>query len=163
MDFQDFFKMGMARDIPAIKKMPEGLHLNLGAGNKVIEGALPLDYPEWDADKMPIPHPDGSVSGIHAYHFLEHIEDPISMLREFQRVLRPGGIVNICVPYYNSNMMAHDLTHKHAFCEETWKNLFDNPYYSKDRKGWKLKVGFNVICGIVERNMCLLTQLERGE
>jgi hypothetical protein len=61
-------------------------------------------------------------------------------------------------------MMAHDLTHKHAFCEDTWKITFDNPYYKQagsPEEGWLFEVRLNIIIGIVERNLCLLTQLIR--
>jgi ubiquinone/menaquinone biosynthesis C-methylase UbiE len=159
--FEDLFWFAMDRDVPRVLPMPEGIHLNVGAGNKKIDGAIPLDYPDWNGEIDPLPFESGSVSGIHAYHFLEHISDPVRMLQEFQRVLKIGGVVNICVPYYNSQMFAHDLDHKHAFCEETWKILFNNPYYNKNRIEWKFKIGFNMICGIVERNTALITQLVR--
>ena len=71
--------------------------------------------------------------------------------------------MNIVVPYYSSQMMAHDLTYRHAFCEETWRIIFRNPYYKQagSPEEWKFDVGLNVIIGIVERNLCLMTQLIR--
>ncbi len=159
----DFFRVAMDREIIAPLPMsPSGLKLNLGAGNKKIPGTVPLDFPEWDADTQQLPYADESISGVHAYHFLEHCEHPIKVLIEIQRVLCRGGLLNICVPYYNSQMAAHDLDHKHQFCEETWRVLFSNPYYDKYRVDWKLKVRTNVIIGIVERNLALLTQMEKS-
>lgn len=159
MRFQDLFKLAMDRELPEIYPDSFGNILNLGAGNKIIPGTKPLDYPEWDADKDPIPFPDRSVDQIHAYHFFEHCADPVKVLLECQRVLKYGCHINICVPYYNSQMQAQDLDHKSAFCEETWRNILDNPYYDKRKVDWKLEVRFNLICGVVERNMCLLTQM----
>ena len=96
------------------------------------------------------------------------MKNPFAVLLEFQRVLMPLGIVNIVVPYYTSQMQAHDLTHKHVFCEDTWKNLFAQPYYVRYSDGeesepleWKFNIGTNVIIGVVERNLALLTQLIR--
>lgn len=163
MNFNSLFKHAMDRSIPEIRDFKPGTILNVGAGNKLIEGTIPLDYPTWDADKQPIPCMDEDISGIHAYHFLEHCQYPVQMLQEFQRVLIPGGIVNIVVPYYNAQIQAHDLDHKHFFCEDTWKILFKNPYYDKNRIHWEFSVGFNVICGIAERNLVLLTQLIKNE
>jgi hypothetical protein len=165
MTIQDLFRVGMDREIPAVvdyNKL-DGIKLNLGAGNKVIPGTVGLDLPEWDGDTDPIPYPDGAVAVIHAYHFLEHLVNPVKMLTECQRVLRPWGVMNIVVPYYTSQMMAHDLTHKHAFCEETWKTTFRNPYYTQagSPEKWKWEIRLNVIIGIVERNLCLMTQLIR--
>lgn len=174
--FSLLFKLGMDRDIgtpldpiPLLGVTQEGdllkehearrVHLNVGAGNKVIVGAIPLDYPEWDADKDPISYANESVDVITAYHFLEHCADPVKVLLEFQRVLKPGGYVNIVVPYYSAQMQTQDLDHKSAYCEETWRVLFANPYYNKNLVEWKFKIHFNLIAGMVERNLALFTQL----
>lgn len=160
MTIQEMFKLGMKRDIPELIPSAEsGIILNLGAGKQIIDGAANLDYPDWDAEKDPIPYMDETVDQIHAYHFLEHISDVPRMLKECQRVLVPGGHMNIVVPYYNSQLQSTDLYHKNVFCEETWCNLFNTPYYDKGRDGWRFKIGVNVIIGIVERNICLMTQL----
>ena len=136
--------------------------LNIGHGHKMIYGATHLDLPEWDADKRePLPFDDGELSAIYALHFMEHLDDPIWMLRECQRVLRSGGHLNIGVPYYNAQAYIQDLDHKHPFCEETWRNLFSNPYYAKGHDGWAFDIGANYIIGIVERNLLLVTQLIR--
>ena len=157
---QDLFLIGMDRTIPDILPWNEkGIVLNLGCGKKKIDGAVNMDYPDWDANMDYLGFEDESVDCVHAYHFLEHIDDPIAMLRDIQRVLKVGGVCNIVVPYYTSQMQAHDLSHQHMFCEETWRNLFTAPYYTKDREGWKLRVHLNVIMGVVERNLCLVTQL----
>ncbi len=160
MNFNEFFKQAMDRDVaPLLPDNRHGAGLNLGAGNKKISYSAPLDFPDWDADSDPIPYEDNSVGIIYAYHFLEHCKDPVKVLQECQRVLKVGGTMNICVPYYTSQMAAHDLDHKHQFCEETWKTLFSTPYYDKNKIEWKFSIGFNLICGVVERNLCLLTQL----
>jgi SAM-dependent methyltransferase len=160
-DLQSLMEIGLDRTIPRWAQAPNGLIVNIGPGTKHIRDAVELDWPKWNADTDLMPYPDGTVAEIHAYHFLEHLKDPISMLREFQRVLKPRGVVNIVVPYYNAQAFAQDLDHKHGFCEETWRNLFSNPYYTKNKEGWKFNVGMNVIGGIVERNICLFTQLIR--
>ena len=38
-----------------------------------------------------LPFPDGSFDGLIANHMLYHLDDPAAGLREFARVLRPGG------------------------------------------------------------------------
>ena len=90
MDFEQLFKWGMDRDIPPPLDFPAGQIINVGAGTKHIEGAASIDYPEWDADLEPLPYLDNSIAGIHAYHFLEHVCDPVALLLEFQRVLQMG-------------------------------------------------------------------------
>lgn len=164
---QDMFLWGMSRGVDPIDLFPDGPVLNLGAGRKQLPfSAVNLDLPQWDARKDRIPYGDGAVAGVVAFHFLEHLDgDTVSkVLWEVQRVLKTGGSMLIAVPYYNSQVQAQNLDHKSVYCEETWKNLFEDPTYQRDVEWWgkgRLEVGFNLICGIVERNMCLLTQLVR--
>lgn len=159
----ELFALGMKRELKEpidVSKAPVGIHLNIGAGASVIPGAFPLDWPRWDADTDPIPYHDGTVAVIHAYHFLEHCANPVAMMREFERVLVPGGLLNIVVPHYSCTMAFHDLDHKHYFTLDTWKILLDTPYYSKYGK-WRLALTFNAVMGIVDRNLAILTQFTK--
>jgi SAM-dependent methyltransferase len=188
MNIQSLFKLGMKRDVPEPMDAPRGLAINLGAGLSHIEGVFSLDHPRWDAEsyhieitrdmlaqfqlndpsaRHPIPQagemligaPDNSIACIHAYHFLEHLHNPLRMLMEINRVLIPGGLVNICVPHYSGSMAHQDLDHKHTFALETWGNALRCKYYTKDRQGWRLRIHFNIMMAIAERNTCILTQL----
>lgn len=157
----ELFNLGMMRDYLDI--IPDVDHsicpvLNLGPGSKHIEGCIELEYPKWDAEMMTIPFPDCSINQIHCYHFLEHIQNASFVISEIERVLVPGGHVNIVVPYYNSNMQAHDLDHKHVFTETTFKNLFNTEYYRKD-KVKPMGIRTNLIMGDCEANLCLVIQL----
>lgn len=160
-DLQELFWFGMMREIPPLLPPPAGLVFDIGAsGLKKAPGAVALGLPEWCWPRDAIPAGAETVGVVHCYHFLEHLsgEDAIAMLREFERVLVPGGVVNFCIPYYNSNLAAHDLTHKSSWCEDSFTNLFKNSYY--DPAGsWRLKQHFCVIMGIVERNIVLVGQL----
>jgi ubiquinone/menaquinone biosynthesis C-methylase UbiE len=158
---QDFVKLGLKRNINELVEHGCGsLVLNIGAGKAPIEGTVAIDYPEWDAETMPLNFEDGSVAGIHAYHFLEHVSKPTDVLREFERVLQKGGYINIVVPYYNSNLQAQDLTHVSAFSEETFPALLrQGAWYSKGWQPWDLQINANFIFGVAERNLCLFTQL----
>lgn len=46
-----------------------------------------------------IPLPDGSIDTIFCCSVLEHTHDPAAILREFRRILRPGGHVVLSVPF----------------------------------------------------------------
>ena len=45
------------------------------------------------ADGMALPFGDGTFDVVHAHQVLQHVPDPVGMLREMRRVTRPGGIV----------------------------------------------------------------------
>jgi ubiquinone/menaquinone biosynthesis C-methylase UbiE len=50
-----------------------------------------LDFRVGDAYALPFP--DDSFDVVHAHQVLQHLADPVAALREWHRVLRPGGIV----------------------------------------------------------------------
>lgn len=162
---QDFIKLGVCRDVNILYETTN-LHnpicLNLGGGKKEIKDTINLDLPDWDADKFAIPYMTDTISTIWMIHFLEHILNPIQMMKECQRVLKHGGVVNIVVPYYNSNLNAQELDHKHSFSEETFPSLFrQKKYYDKGLENfeWAFGINLNLIIGVQERNMCLYVQL----
>lgn len=159
--FQDLFLFSMKRPLNNILSAAPGPSFDLGSsGRYKVPGATALGLPDWNFPRDNIPAKDNTVAMVHCYHFLEHLsgEDAISLLREIERVLIKGGIMNFCMPYYNSNLMAQDLTHKSFWNENSFANLFENQFY--DLAGiWRLKVHFQIIAGIVERNLSLIGQL----
>lgn len=165
VDVQTLFFIGMDRDLPDLLTPPEGLSIGLGeSGTKAVGTDANLGLPDWHWPHDPIPVPDGSVAIFHAYHFLEHLtgEEAIKLLKEVERKLVLGGILQFCIPYYSSNMAAQDLTHKSMWTEDTFKTLFRNNYYDPTAGGvvgWKLQVHFQAIMGVAERNMALVGQL----
>lgn len=73
------------------------------------EAGLREHYPELDGEPFaPVsviasaedlsPFDDESLDFIIANHLLEHLEQPIRALKEFQRVLNPGGILYMALP-----------------------------------------------------------------
>lgn len=167
-NLNEFFRMGMKREIPELLDQPSTAPraFNLGAGLSRIEGAQSLDYTEgWDGMRHDIPAARSSVGAVYAFHFLEHLsgERVIYMLREVERVLVVGGVFNIVVPHRLGAMAFQDLDHKSFYTEDTWKELFFNPFYTKNgtMESWRFRIHLNVIMGIAERNLALLTQLVR--
>ena len=46
-----------------------------------------------EGDAYAIDLPDDSVDVVHAHQVLQHVADPVAVLREMARVCRPGGII----------------------------------------------------------------------
>lgn len=84
-------------------------YLNIGCGYNLYEGFVNADYVwkpgvlAWDIsrlDKEPFPFASGTFKGIYTEHCLEHVDLAAGWanVREYHRLLRPGGHVRIIVP-----------------------------------------------------------------
>lgn len=161
-----FFEFAMDRALVPWHPALEGHIVHLGPGVKTVAAQTHVfEYPDFDFDGAAsqgpdsIPLGDDSVGAIYATHFLEHLRDPIHIIREASRVLRQGAPFNIAVPYAGTQLALQDLDHKANFVLDTWKNLLSNPYYTKARGGIHLRVGFNAIMAVKDGNVVILTQL----
>lgn len=110
----------------ALKKIPAGLTiLDAGAGESQFkkfcghlkyiaqdfgeyhgEGQVGLQMGSWDnssldivSDILSIPLPDHSVDAVMCTEVLEHIPDPIGAIKEFSRLIKPGGYLLITAPF----------------------------------------------------------------
>ncbi|GIV17927.1 MAG: type 11 methyltransferase [Armatimonadota bacterium] len=63
------------------------------------------------AERLPLAHE--SVDVIVATDILEHLDDDVAVLKEFYRVLKPGGYVVVTVPAYSILWSEHDLALMH--------------------------------------------------
>jgi len=62
-----------------------------------------------------IPYPDGTFDFLVNEHVLEHLPDPITALKEWMRVMKPGGILFITLPHpertFDRNRTPTPLSH----------------------------------------------------
>lgn len=65
----------------------------------VLETATGVDVDYLGYDGKTLPFPDCSQDYVFASHVLEHIEDPISTIKEWYRVLKVDGHMVITVPH----------------------------------------------------------------
>jgi tetratricopeptide (TPR) repeat protein len=56
-----------------------------------------LGYPGYDGVRLPFA--DGSQDAVHSSHCLEHMSDPVAIIRDWHRVLRVGGYIVVAVPH----------------------------------------------------------------
>ena len=98
-------------------------YLNVGCGPNWKPNFINLDYQWmqgidlcWDLRKS-LPLADDSLSGVYSEHCLEHLtyDDCFNVLREFKRVLKPGGIARVVVP---DAELYFDLYQRHKAGEE---------------------------------------------
>ena len=78
--------------------MDNKLFLNLGCGELPIKDCVNVDIKPMkhvdkvvDLSKLPWPWPDSSFDGIYMIHSLEHFINPLEIINECHRILKPGG------------------------------------------------------------------------
>jgi SAM-dependent methyltransferase len=94
--------------------------LNLGCGTHKRNGFINIDAgeyccPDLVADVLSLPYDDNYADEIYAGHLMEHFKPSqiITALREWRRVLKPGGVIIIVIPDFIkawSLHMTRDLT-----------------------------------------------------
>jgi len=109
--------------------------LNIGCGQRFIDGALNIDviphrgvHVIRDMSRLPWEWKDNKLDGIHMYHFLEHVDNPLELLMECHRVLKVGGFLNIHVPHSSSLVAVGCLVHHRTFSYNALKDYLD-PYF----------------------------------
>jgi len=84
------------------------MKLNLGCGDDIREGWINIDLAPgpgvdrvWNLEETPLPYEDGTIDEIFASHVIEHLypHQWHELIRDFHRMLRPGGRLEIRVPY----------------------------------------------------------------
>ncbi len=108
--------------------------LNLGCGEDIKEGYVNLDWSSLvgadvahDLNALPYPFEDNSFDLVEAFHVLEHLEKPFSVMKELHRILRPGGTLHIKVPHFSRGMTHAE--HEHGF--DVTFPLYFNPAFTR--------------------------------
>ncbi len=93
--------------------------LNIGCGKTRIPHSVGVDCVRIDnyvdvvhnLNVIPYPFKKSSIDEIHLYHVLEHLHNPVTIMEEFFRLLKPGGLLFIRVPHFSSLAGFTDFTH----------------------------------------------------
>ena len=126
--------------------------LNLGCGNKLVEGAINHDRsrhrPEVDVvhdlNVIPWPWADNSFDLVVACAVLEHLRvDLLQSIGECWRVLRPGGVLHVKLPYWQSDNSYADPTHYWKFSLQSLDvfdpdTAFGHRYAFYTSRKWKI-------------------------
>ena len=108
--------------------------LNLGCGQKKLEGAVGIDINPnsaadviHDLEKFPYPFSDNEFDEIYADNVMEHFQNVVGVLEELHRISRNGAVIKIIAPYFRSKWACADPTHKRFFSVESFA-YFDEKY-----------------------------------
>lgn len=106
--------------------------LNFGCGedyiygqetdNVDIRGRVDIRF---DFEKYPYPLEDNTYDLVKIDNVLEHMLYPLKVMSELHRVCKPGALVSIKVPYYNSGGAYNDPTHHHYYNRRTFTRMVE--------------------------------------
>lgn len=103
-----------------------GAKVNLGCGRQYLEGYVNCDVVRavradryFDLNQFPYPFEPDSVSEVFMDNVLEHLDDIPRVMTELHRILEPGGVLKIVVPYAKADWAYQDPTHRHYFTERS--------------------------------------------
>jgi len=119
----------LAEEFPSytgIDGSPDAVGIAAGQGRNVIQG---------DVDE-PLPFPDESFDAIVMKDLLEHVGDPVALVREARRVLRPGGLLFASSPDAQ-RWVWDDYTHRRPFTRKSFRLLFADQGFSVQRVGYE--------------------------
>ena len=102
--------------------------LEVGPGpNRLFAHSTTLDINNQDAPDVvhdlnhaPYPLPSDTFDLVVCLHVLEHVQNLVDATTELWRVLKPGGLLFVEVPYFTSVHFFTDPTHAHAFSSRSF-------------------------------------------
>jgi SAM-dependent methyltransferase len=86
--------------------------------------------------EQPLPFEDASFGGAILKDVLEHLIDPVVVVREVRRVVRPGGRVFASSPDAQ-RWVWNDYTHRRPFTRKAFRRLFADQGFTVERSGYE--------------------------
>jgi SAM-dependent methyltransferase len=97
-----------------------------------------------DVDRS-LPFPDEQFDGVVLKDLLEHVADPVAVVREARRVLVPGGTVFASSPDAQ-RWVWNDYTHRRPFTRKAYKLLFaDNGFTVREAAYESVMPGTSIV------------------
>ena len=83
---------------------PQGLELTVEAAQQAQQRGLPVAV----GAVAELHWPEASFDVVTVWHLIEHVTDPLTLLRDIHRLLKPGGLLAIETPNIASRAFRHD-------------------------------------------------------
>ena len=113
-------------DYTGVDSMPEAATAAAAKGRNVLQ----VDVDE------PLPFDGDAFDGVILKDVLEHVHDPVAVVQEARRVLRPGGRVFASSPDAQ-RWVWDDYTHRRPFSRKSLRLLFADQGFEIERIGYE--------------------------
>jgi SAM-dependent methyltransferase len=125
--------------VPGVEIGDDWKILEVGSGpNKLFPRSTTLDLyagcnPDviHDLNVTPYPLADDTFDLVVCLHVLEHVQNLVDATTELHRVLKPGGLLFVEVPYFSSVHFFTDPTHVRAFTTRSFDYYVEGTEVSK--------------------------------
>jgi SAM-dependent methyltransferase len=98
---------------------------------------------------QPLRLEDASFDAVVMKDVLEHVGDPVALVREVRRVLRPGGLVFASSPDAQ-RWVWDDYTHRRPFTRKSYRLLFRDQGLDVERAGYEsVAPGTGIVSGML--------------
>ncbi|MGZ3695141.1 MAG: class I SAM-dependent methyltransferase [Bdellovibrionota bacterium] len=109
--------------------------------NQMESGRVKIDQ----ADALHLPYPEDSFDGAFICWLLEHVQNPVGILQEARRVLKPGGVI-YCNEVFNATFYVHPyspamLKYWFEFNDHQW-SLKGDPFVGGKLANYLIEAGF---------------------
>jgi SAM-dependent methyltransferase len=113
-------------DYTGIDGSPDAVAAAQAKGRSIVQG---------DVDQ-PLPFEDASFDGVVLKDLLEHVTDPVAVVRETHRVLKPGALVFASSPDAQ-RWVWDDYTHRRPFTRKAFRLLFADQGFTIEEAGYE--------------------------
>ncbi|GAA1660832.1 methyltransferase domain-containing protein [Catellatospora bangladeshensis] len=100
------------------------------------------------ADAARLPFPDGAFDAIHAGALLQHVADPLAVLREARRVARPGAVIGLADADWDGELLhpADDTLRRSLALARRFREG-TSPYVGRRLRELLVQAGFRDVTG----------------
>lgn len=128
------FSMELSKKTNMANKSNSMKKLNIGCGSDYKEGWVNVDLigvkkdVKHDLNKIPYPFKKNTFDEVLMKMVLEHLENPIEVLKEIVRISKNGAKLIIIVPQADSYANKTDIQHKTNFTENSFNKALLKEY-----------------------------------
>lgn len=134
---------------------PQKNILEIGSGRSKTPGVVTIDInasvnPDilHDLNIFPWPVPDSSFDAVVMFSVIEHLSQPLRVLEECHRILRPHGRIYMLTPHFSDSASYLDPTHKWHFSGRSFDYLIEGTSIHRDY-GFYSPVRFKLVRRLV--------------